>query len=158
MKRKSIFYLFVLLASVLIQIQCIAQTTKYNVKSGHIPPDFKGYDHTLLVLKHERSWNKIAEKALKANYTGKYVFVSRDDINKPEYSDITEYRFILTKNNYIIAGRGMDLMVTGKAATEDLSVFDRKTSKQYSTKNSTSFIGKQFKEYLKALEQTRQEK
>jgi hypothetical protein len=79
-------------------------------------------------------------------------------LDKPEYSNKEEFRFILTKNNFILMGMGMDGMNSGKAATEDLCVFDRMISKQYCTSNSTSFIGKQMKEYTIALNLLRLEK
>jgi hypothetical protein len=158
MKYKSILYAVMLLVSALFLTQCATQTVKFSIQSGQIPPDYKGYNHTLLVVKQEKAWNKIAEKSLKENYKCKYIFISREDVDKPDYKDIEEFRFVLTKNNYIITGRSQGGMVTGKAATEDLCVFDRKTLKQYCTNTSTSFIGKQLNEYSKALDNARLEK
>ena len=151
MIRTHLFSFFVIVCFLILALASAPSKNSLTTKSGQIPPDFQGYNQTLLILEQSRDWTKYAEKYFEANYTGNFTICSQNEL-KLKYSDINKYRFILTRNSF----RNTDASGSTQSLSQNLCIFDRKTEKTYCTKGSTSFYGKLLKAYSKALETARQ--
>lgn len=117
--------------------------------NGQVPPDFKGYNGTLIIISRANSWNKYAKSAFEENYHGKYIFVRMDELKS--YTDKNDYRFILGNDLNMSKEVGGNFSYT---SSESLCVFDRQTEKTYCT-GSSAFYAKQLKVYAEALEDAR---
>lgn len=60
-----------------------------------IPPTFKGYNGTVLVIKGSRLWEKHCKESFGKNYGGKIEIVALADVEK--YTDLEQYRFVLSQ-------------------------------------------------------------
>ena len=147
---------FFALITVLTLLNCAPSSKSLTIASGQIPEKFQGYDKTLLIAQNNKAWTKIAKKHFKNNYKGKYFFTTEEELNL-KYSDLNEFRFIVSKNNYIFTGTTTGGVSTTLAATEDMYMKDRLTGKIYKTKISTSFFGILINRYSIALERIRTE-
>lgn len=150
--NSSIIKIICLVSVFLFFTNCVSMPTEsITIQSGQIPPGMTGYTGTLLILKHNKAWNKYADKYISENYNGEFIFVTEDEI---ENYDLEIYRFILSKSNQL--NRVGGTQVGGDfVATEDLYTIDRKTGKVYKTIEKTSFYGLLLKKYAKALERER---
>ncbi|KYH06703.1 hypothetical protein A1704_23100 [Chryseobacterium cucumeris] len=124
---------------------------KITVESGEIPPDMKSEDFTLIgVLKERGSYDKYVKIAF-ANYTGKYVLATENEI-KDKYNDTNQYRYIMDYEretaSLTVVGSGKSQTVPGKR----YFILDRKTDKEYKRKTWSSFYTKEMQAYLKAIE------
>lgn len=68
--------------------------TEFTVKNGAIPPEFGQDSETYLVLvkRTKKRYNKFMEKALQKYYTGKYIVLSRAQLQSGDY-DSSKYRY-----------------------------------------------------------------
>lgn len=124
---------------------------KITIESGEIPPDMKSEDFTLIgVLKERGSYDKYVKIAF-ANYTGKYVLATENQI-KDKYSDTNQYRYIMDYEretaSLTVVGSRKSQTVPGKR----YFILDRKTDKEYKRKTWSSFYAKEMQAYLKAIE------
>lgn len=138
---------------VLFFVLAIASTPSkkgMTIENGQVPPDFKGYAGTLLIISQDKYWNNAAERAFRKRYTGKYLMIDKSELSK--YSDLKKYRFALgrTANFDYQTGQVYKMAIT----SESLCLADRQQSKKYCTKSS-SFFGKLLKAYASALENER---
>lgn len=51
-------------------------TESISIQSGQIPPGMTGYTGTLLILKHDKAWNKYANKYISENYDLDVYYIS----------------------------------------------------------------------------------
>ena len=69
----------------------------------NVPPDLGKEKTTMLVLQERKSYTKKIEKILKDNYSGDYVFVTREELDT-KYSDTLKYRYLLDDDILISGG------------------------------------------------------
>lgn len=122
-----------------------------TVARGQIPPEFNGYNGTLLIIKQSKNWNKYAMKHFTENYKGKFIMIGESEIDN--YSNNLDYRFMLTRSLF----HSREIGVSGKSepsTSESLCTVDRKTEARYCTLQSSNF-GKLLKAYSAALEDER---
>ncbi len=137
---------------VFICIGIASTPSKKNMtaEGGQVPPDFKGYTGTLVIVSSVNSWDKYAKKAFEENYQGKYIFVRLNEINA-KCADKEEYRYIMGNNLTTTSEVGGNFSYT---SSESLCMVDRQTNKSYCT-GSSAFYAKQLKVYAEALEEAR---
>lgn len=124
---------------------------KITIESGEIPPDMKSEDFTLIgVLKERGSYDKYVKIEF-ANYTGKYILATENEI-KDKYNDTNQYRYIMDYERETASSfsgsNGKSTNVPGKR----YFILDRKTNKEYKRKTWSSFYAKEMQAYLKAIE------
>lgn len=151
MKKITLTFLFLLFGVLLSYGQYAKEMT---VENNQIPPEFSEFEGTLLILSQYKAWDKYAKKAFDLNYKGKYKFVTKkDDISN--YEDLDTYRYVLSPKFTTSLSNNPNRIFTDDHKTfvsgENLVIYDRKTGKQYKTRNS-AFYGKLLKAYAEALE------
>ncbi len=121
-------------------------TALLTVEDGAIPPQFGVDESTLLVVELGKRWHdKYLERHFKANYSGKYLLVTREELVSDQYADTTQYRFAFLS--------AYDVYPTGNSAYHAFaySIMDRATDEPYGG-GTTTFYGPYIKAYTKNLE------
>ena len=140
----------------------------FSVGGGQIPPAYKGYNDTLLVIKHPMDWgyDKYLRKNFSENYKGPYKIIASEDLVKyaPE-----QYRYVfdnrtnfttkttttytpITGGGHIQNGASMSSTHSSTYASSDsFTVTDRQTNKHYTT-DSSPLYSKLMRAYVTALE------
>jgi hypothetical protein len=140
----------VLFIFILIGIASTPSKKSMTAENGQVPPDFKGYKGTLVIISSVNSWNKYAKKAFQENYHGKYIFVRMNEIST-KCADMEEYRYVMGNNITTTSEIGGNFSYT---SSESLCIVDRQINKKYCT-GSSAFYAKQLKVYAEALEEAR---
>jgi hypothetical protein len=129
-----------LVASCVILSFCIScagtSHMTFSVSDGQIPPDFKGYNDTLLAIKHpmDMNYDKYLRNNLKENYMDPHKMIDAADLTKypPD-----QYRFVFdSKSNYTTR---MDMGSTHtftSPSSDKFFVIDRVSKKIFATQNS----------------------
>ncbi|MGN6436394.1 MAG: hypothetical protein ACTHMM_07660 [Agriterribacter sp.] len=150
--KKTLKHAMSLIAVALFFALAIASSPSQRsmtVEKKQIPPDFRGYNGTLLIISQSRQWNRYAEKHFSAHYAGKYQIIKVEDLNK--YPKGEKYRFILSPTYYTRTEVGGGHSYT---SSEKLCITDRITDKGYCTKSASHFAAL-LKKYAQALEEER---
>jgi hypothetical protein len=145
---KHVLSLLCVLAFVFAGIES-APSKPITMESQQVPPDYKGYTQTLVIVRSSKDWNKYAEKYFSEYYSGNYVFVDSKEMGS--YSDADKYRFVVTRNESTFYDPGAH----SNYYDEKICMFDKKTKKSYCTKAKTGQYGKLLKEYAQALQNAR---
>jgi hypothetical protein len=174
MKKKATnsLTMFISLVSLCFAVSCagISHMT-FSVSGGQIPPEYKGYNDTLLLIKHPMDWgyDKYLRKNFKENYMGPYKLIDESELKQypPE-----QYRYIFdNRSNYttkttttytpVTAGghiqNGASMSSTHSftyASSDSFTVTDRINNKHYTTQRS-AYYSKLMRAYVQALESER---
>jgi hypothetical protein len=169
MKMKNKLF-FIALTTLFIFSSCGMIIKSYIRKdTENVPPDFGKEKTTMLVLQERKGYTKKIKKILNDNYSGDYVFVTREEL-KTKYSDAEKYRYILddditiTRRDVITITHTTDLN-TGftttdaqnrSTASRSFHILDRKSNKIHDTGVSSGTSWKTIlKSYLKKLDSER---
>ena len=147
---KKIILFSVTIAVIIVTSSCGGMIRSYIRKDKeNTPGDFGNEKTTMLVIQHNRSYNKRLEQAFKKNYTGEYVLVEKNDLAK--YADAEKYRYVFDNTVDISRGYG------GAPTTSSMSFYliDRKTNSKYTTGLSSGIYTTVLNAYVKKLETTR---
>jgi hypothetical protein len=129
----------------------------FSVSDGQIPQEFKGYNDTLLVIKHpmDMGYDKYLRNNFKENYLGPYKLIDGRDLSQypPE-----QYRYVFdNKSNYTTRTDMSTNHSFTYASSDKFYVTDRINKKFYSTQSSASY-SKLMRAYVQALESERSSK
>jgi hypothetical protein len=166
MKMRNILF-FSALTTLFIFSSCGMIIKSYIRKDAeNVPPDLGKEKTTMLVLQEHKSYTKKIEKIVKDNYSGDYIFITREEL-KTKYSDTEKYRYILddditiTRRDVITITHTTDLN-TGFTTTEaqnrstagrSFHILDRKKNMIHDTGVSSGTSWKTIlKTYLKKLD------
>lgn len=124
-QAKLLLYLLIVCAFFVSGISCAPSKRKMTIEAGQIPPGFKGFNGTLLIIDgNQRSWNKYVTKHFDKYYKGKYEIVKQKELFST-FIDVVSYRFVL----YRVGGSG----------SEQLCLFDRALEAKFCSKVATNF-------------------
>jgi hypothetical protein len=143
----------------------------FSVSSGQIPPEFNGFNDTLLVIKNPMDWgyDKYLRRNFKENYRGPYKIISAGDLkryppeqyryvfdNRTNYSTKTTTTYTpVTAGGHVQNGASMSSTHSFTYASSDaFTVTDRINNKSYTTQSS-AFYSKLMRAYVQALESER---
>lgn len=148
MKKFALTFVFLIFGVIFSHGQFVKEMT---VENNQIPPEFSEFEGTLLIVSQYKAWDKYARKAFDKNYKGKYKFMTKKE-KESDYSDIETYRYII-RPKFSSSPNSAPGSRIGSSHTsgERLVILDRKTGKEYSTRN-TAFYGKLLKSFAEALE------
>ncbi|UAY53144.1 hypothetical protein [Ferruginibacter albus] len=168
MSKTHDHFTFFLIVSIIILITGCYTSVKnvtFTKEAGQIPPEFNGYNDTLLVIRHPGSgdYNRCLKKNFLAYYTGKYKIITPDQI--PDHYPMSKYRFVFDRNlNYttrssdFVRETSLGSVSFPNTATYStgivLLVTDRTTGKDY-IGGSSGFYSKYMIAYIKALDAER---
>lgn len=129
----------------------------FTKEAGQIPPDFKKFKDTLLVISHSEDWgyNKYLKKNFESSYTGKYKIIKPKEVDN--YS-ASKYRYIFDHSlNYKtnITTTSTSSHSFTYASSDVFFIKDRKIDQDYVTKSSAAY-SKLMRAYIKALDEERQ--
>ena len=144
----------------------------FTKEAGQIPPEFKQFRDTLLVISHSDDWgyNKYLKKNFESSYTGKYKIIKSKEVKN--YS-ASKYRYIFDHSlNYSSNTTTTSTPITGGghvtnggsnisshtftyASSDVFFITDRKIGQDYVTKSSAAY-SKLMRAYIKALDEERQ--
>lgn len=155
-RNKHIISLIAVLVFLFAAYASAPSVKSLTAENGKIPPDFKGYDKTLLIEKHSKDYNNYATRYFSQNYTGKVLLV--DTRMMSAYDDLEEYRFIITRNTtsqtrYNPSAKPHENSHT-TTNTTSYYITDRQTRKEYTIATSPAY-GKVLKALSTALEKER---
>ena len=133
----------------------------------NVPADFGKEKTTLLVIEERKGYNKKVEKVIKDNYTGDYLFVTREELES-KYADPVNYRYVLD-DDISISKMYVTTVTTDRStgfqsrstapqssASRSFHVLDRKTNKIHDTGISSGTSWKTIlKTYLQKLDNER---
>ncbi|MGG9961267.1 hypothetical protein [Ferruginibacter sp. SUN106] len=128
----------------------------FTKEAGQIPPDFGTTSDTLLVISHDRAYNKYLKSNFKDNYFGAYKIINNSELAA---YPVSSYRFVFDHDlNYstkttVNTSTGASHNST-YASSDIFYVKDRTTDKKYVTKSS-AYYSKLMRAYIKALEEVR---
>lgn len=147
----SMFCLFLLVAfSFTSCMQQSMASSRMTVESGSIPPNFGKEETVLLAVTYNKpSYDNYLKKHVTELYKGAYVFVDKEALNDPQYSDAQKYRYIFDYD-LKTSGHGAD-----KTYAYDFYVIDRAEDKKYDAKFTSSFFSKLIQAYMVNLENQR---
>jgi hypothetical protein len=169
MKMKNKLF-FIALTAMLIFSSCGMVIKSYIRKdTENIPPDFGKEKTTMLVVEEHKGYNNKIEKVLKDNYSGDYIFITREELDT-KYSDKDKYRYIL--DDEVMISRPDKVTITHTtdlntgftrsesdnkpSASRSFHILDRKTNKIHDTGVSSGTSWKTIlKAYLKKLDSER---
>lgn len=169
MKNISL-YKFSFMIALFIFCSCGAVIKSYIRKdTENVPPDLGKEKTTMLVITNNNSYNKKVEKLFKENYSGDYLFVTREEIDN-KYNDPIKYRYILdddidvtksrvtTTTKNVKTGISTKSSETRSSASRSFHVLDRKENKIFDTGISSGTSWKMIlKTYLAKLDAARKE-
>lgn len=126
----------------------------FSVNGGQIPPEYKGYNDTLLVIKHpmDMGYDKYLRRNFKENYMGPYKLIDANDIKQypPE-----KYRYVFdNRSNYTTRTDMSSNHSFTYASSDKFFVTDRVNKKYYATESS-AYYSKLMRAYVQALESER---
>ena len=144
--KKNLLTVFTILSFLVFAIASGRSRKGMTIQNDQIPPDFRSFNGTLLVIGQTNQWNKYMTKHFDENYSGKYLVTNSTELGN-KYSDTEKYRYVLSRELTIVKE-----VHTNKTAgvTERLVMEDRKTGKKYFT-NRTKYFGKLLDRYSSAL-------
>ncbi len=134
--------------------------------TDNVPSDFGKGKTTILIVNHKKNYNKKVDKIFRSNYTGEYIFVTRDELNN-KYKDTINYRYVLDDNISITRSTTTSIIPVGPRAGQVSSeptasagrsflIHDRKTNKNHGTGISSGTSWKKIlKTWVKKLESER---
>lgn len=164
MKLQFITSLLLLLAITTFDHKALAQGAKdeFTEENEAIPPSF-GNENTVLVcvLRGRKSYDKYLMKGAE-NYTGKKVFITREELESEKYADTAIYRFVFdysdgtTKTTTTTYSTGSDLSST--TTMKRFYVEDRAENKIYQSGAEYTNFGKAIAAYMENLEAKRKSK
>lgn len=145
----KIFKHVVSFASIIVFIYIgIASTSskKTTSQAEKIPPTFKGYTGTILILKSTNDWMRTAKKYFGEYYKGDYIFINRDELDK---YDANKYRFFIYREE--------NIRTLGNQTSYDEKVctLDRVTGLRYCAESKIGNYSVLLHDYAKALETAR---
>jgi hypothetical protein len=169
MKHTSLYKLFFLIALFTFS-SCGAIIKSYIRKdTENVPPDLGKEKTTILVIAENNSYTKKIAKIFKENYSGDYLFATRQEADN-KYKDLIRYRYILdddiditrskvtTTTKNVKTGISTKSSETRSSASRSFHIFDRKENKIFDTGISSGTYWKTIlKTYLAKLEAARKE-
>jgi len=133
----------------------------------NVPVGFGKEKTTLVVVVDRRSYGNKIDKIFKENYSGEYVFVTTEELNR-KYGDTAKYQYVLhddisissSKVTTITTDRSTGISTrsteTRSAASRSFHIWDRKTRKIHDTGVSSGTSWKTIlKAYLQKLDTER---
>jgi hypothetical protein len=160
MKLKNIGTNFIIVLLVILLCHSCASVNsiarKITTESGEIPPDMKTEEFIMIgTLKNKENYDKYLEKEY-ANYTGKYVLATEQDITN-KYNDVNKYRYIMDykeeRSEHYSSMSGSMQKVTSTGFR--YFILGRKVNKKYLRKSRSSFFALEIRAYLIAIEAAR---
>jgi hypothetical protein len=167
MKNQRILHLLVII--ILFTFSSCGMIIKSYIRKDteNVPPDLGKEKTTLLIIEERKGYNKKVEKIVKENYSGNYMFVTRQELEN-KYADATNYRYVpdddisVTKMyvTTITTDRSTGFQTRSTApqssAGRSFHVLDRKTKKIHDTGVSSGTSWKKIlKVYLQKLDTER---
>lgn len=135
------------------------KSMSFSTSSGEIPPAFKGYNDTLLVIMQQGDpwYNKYLRNNFKDNYTGPYKIIKPYDLR---LYPADQYRYLFDHQmNYSdktrVSSTGM-VSSSRVASSDQFYIKDRKTEQKYMTQSSAAY-SKLMRAYIQALEAERKQ-
>jgi hypothetical protein len=129
----------------------------FSVNGGQIPPEYNGFNDTLLVIKHpmDMGYDKYLRNNFKENYMGPYKLIdARDLIQYPPQ----RYRYVFDNRSDYTTRTDMSTNHSFTYASSDrFFVTDRVNKKFYATQSS-AYYSKLMRAYVQALESERSRK
>jgi|GEM_PF-2351917 len=154
-------HLFSFSVVVVFCLMAIASTgikrMSFTKENGQIPPDFKDFEDTLLVISHPENWgyNKYLKKNFSGNYSGKYKIINKKELK--EYP-VDRYPYIFDHDVSYTTKTEVGGTSSGRTSTYASSgtfyLVDRRSNKTYQTKSS-AFYSKLMRAYIQALDKER---
>jgi hypothetical protein len=131
------------------------KASHFTTQGGQIPPDFKGFKDTLLVLAHPEDvgYDHYLRKNFEGNYTGPYKIIRIREINSynpNNYQYVFDHSLNNTTKNYSGAAPSHTY-----ASSDVFFIRDRQKKIDYVTKSS-AYYSKLMRAYIKALDGYRQ--
>lgn len=132
----------------------------FTIKNHAIPPNFGKEPTTLLIILRDRKgYNKWVKKAVKNNYFGEYVFVTREDLEKEEYKNTTKYRYLFDyadgSKRQVTATNSSGISYPTTITFKQYFIMDLKTNFVYKSGAEFSYFSEAMKAYFENLEATR---
>ncbi|MFG6686890.1 hypothetical protein ACGK9U_09935 [Mariniflexile sp. HNIBRBA6329] len=155
----SLLFIILCLNSCFIgkSIQSSKARSEFTEENDAIPPNFGKFEHTVIVgiLKGRRSYDKYLKSAFKKNYNGAYVLLTREELKKPEYRNMSKYRYVF---DYTLGTTRSTIYSDGLSSSVTLKryyVEDRIEDKIYQSGAEFSYFAKAMKIYVANLEKKR---
>jgi hypothetical protein len=129
----------------------------FTTEQGQLPPEFAGFNDTLLVIEHPGDWgyDKYLRKNFKNNYHGPYKIIDGNKLN--EYP-VQHYRYFFdNSSNFATQTTTYQSGATHSftyASSDVFMVIDRTTNKSYVTQSS-AYYSKLMRAYIQALDAER---
>ncbi len=127
--------------------------TTFTESGGQIPPEFKKFKDTLLVIGHPDDWsyNRYLRKNFSGNYSKPYKIIRYKEL---ENYPVDPYRYVFDHNlNYstITSVSSTSINTSTHASSDNFSVMDRTLNKAYTTRSASQY-SKLMRAYIKALD------
>ncbi len=124
-------------------------------------------------MEGKRSYDKYLEKNFEENYFGKYIIITKAELESAKYKNTDTYRYVFEEDYHQDTPKpsGSQIAEANKRATErgggagvdytpdvyaKFQVSDRKSGTIYRTKHGTGAFAKWMKAYIQALEKAGQ--
>jgi len=126
-----------------------------TVEKQAIPPNI-GLEDTYVVglLEERESRDKYLRKHFDANYKGKFVYATRQELDS-KYSDVTTYRYVFTYTKLSGSVYHIADNTTTPTSSSNYFIYDRKEDKEYNAGFHSSMFGKVIEAYAKNMEKQR---
>jgi hypothetical protein len=133
----------------------------------NIPADFGKEKTTLLIIQERKGYNKKVEKIVKKNYSGEYIFVTKQELDA-KYANTERYRYVLDDEISVSSTKVVTTTISPSvgvssrssevrsAASRSFRILDRKANKLHDTGVSSGTSWKTIlKTYLQKLDAER---
>lgn len=142
---------------------CTALSVKiaFSKKKGSIPPEFGSDPDNVLIflLSDESRYNRKVLRIGRAVYKGKFVFLSKRQLETEEYSETNIYRYIFqhsgfsSTENYNASSNAYNMM--DRTSHLKIGMYDRKENQRYFNNAGSTQYGSLIRNMVRKLEKER---
>jgi len=164
MKLTNTLFVIICLLGVLLSFNaCTALSVKmaFSKKKGSIPPEFGSDPENILVflLSGDSRYNRKVLRIGRVVYKGKFVFLSKRQLETEEYSDTNTYRYIFqhsgffTTETYNPNSNAYNMM--DRMSHLKIGMYDRKEKQRYFNNAASTQYGSLIRNMVRKLEKER---